>query len=412
MVVRTRWVRLIVAATIGLGATLFVALQLVFLTQPHGVTGADIDVADGTVRMVQAGTPAAAAGLVSGDRLFLDRLSLRERLQLTGGDLPEARRMTVDVEHPDGTIVPTSIGVVAYTLTDPETAATVARTLAFAVSVAIGVVLATMLGSPAAWLFFAFALVSAPTYVSLMASTAFPDPVLRLAAIAAVLPIAGGFVLAAFLARVVEADDAPWSPMQRGLLFAAACGLVLAAVEGCFFERLPRPWLEVPRDLGYLAAFPALLIRLRTTAPERRDRLRWIAAASLTVFTAQTVSIAFAASGRIGGFDALASFRLGSALGASTVVFAGAVAYAMLAGHVADARRSLASGSSRLVLGGALLFALFGIVGIAFTVVDQPALDAPLLAIVAIAFGLAIRSFLVAMRRREHAGSSPKRPDA
>ncbi len=393
--------RTAIAAMIALFAIAFTSLQLLFAVQPHGFTGAWIEGIDGTVREVFPESSAARSGLVAGDRIALGALSLRERLQLSGGAILSYARVPLRGTHADGTPFATEITIAPYAPAEPNLLGPGLRVLAFAITVAIGVTLVAMSGSSVAWLFFAFTLVTAPTYTSLLASAAFPELAMRIATIVALVPLAGGYVLAAFFARATEAHGAPWTTLQRGMLFAAGVASVVAIAEGLAYTHLTRAWLEIPRDFGYLIAYPVLLLRLRTVERAQRDRYRLIAAGSIVVFAAQAASVAFSDAGRFGPLDALASGRIASALGTATVIFPCVVASALTSARVGDARKMLAGAASRAFVIAALAIAALGLVGFVATIAGQPALLAPLLAIVAIAFGLTVRSFFLAMHRRE-----------
>jgi hypothetical protein len=401
-----RLLRGLVAAAIALLAIAFMSLSLLAARAPHGVTGAWIDAVDGSVRQVIAESPASAAGLAAGDRVLLDRLSLADRFELVGGVTPGDRRLAITIVHPDGAETQRQLFVVAYAQADPEIVLPVLRIVVFAIGILAAAGLVVAEGSLVAWLALAFAMLTAPSYGSMLATAPYPDPLVRAAAVFAVLSLAGGYVMAALLARFGDVPGARLTRAQRVFLGIAGAAVLLGAGEGLGFEHLDRFRLEVPRDLGFLVAIAALLLRVRATHGAVRNRVRWIAAATIPVLAAQIATIGYAESGVLLGLDQLGSARLALALDCLVVVFPCAVVYLTLAPVVGDARRGLARASSRAIVIGALALAALGVVAAAVVAMKAPAAAAPLAAVVAIAFGLALRAFLLALRRNAN-GAKP-----
>jgi hypothetical protein len=308
---------------------------------------------------VDTGSPAARAGLRTGDRVAC--LSLRDVvLLLSYEDTPSPYSTGMSIPlcalrnrvWQAFRVTPAEAPPVGYIYGSPLVA--VLRLAAYGVFLLVGILLVLARPSPLTWIFYAYCIGSAPWFAANVNDTVL-SPLAYVITMLLMTPLtwcAPGLMLLFAIAVPDDRVTGGWRLLLFRLAWVATLGVAATTVFLTARPDFAAPSMQVIiADVATVAIVLALIVRLALVKGEERARLAWASLAIFLGIVINDVRIQFASG-------PLAS--VGTAAGIATIVTPLTLMYAILRQHVIDVRFVI----SRTLVYAVITTVVVGIIGL------------------------------------------------
>lgn len=308
---------------------------------------------------VDAGSPAAHAGLRTGDRVAcLSRRDVVLLLSYEDTPSPYVAGMTIPLcalrtgVWQTFTVTPAELPPAGYIYGSPMIA--VLRLAAYGVFLLVGILLLLARPSTLTWIFYAYCVGSAPWFSADVNDTVFSPLVYAIT----ILPLttftwcAPGLMLLFALAVPDDRVTAGWRLLAFRLAWIGTLGVVAVTVFLAARPDFSAPSLQgIVADIATVAIVLALIVRLGLVKGEERARLAW---ASLAIFLGIIINDVR------NQFASGPYASVGTAAGIATIVTPLTLMYAILRQHVIDVRFVI----SRTLVYAVITTIVVGVIGL------------------------------------------------